>query len=61
MKILLVIIMSLNGRDIEQSYAMPTIAACWDLARQRVEILTEQHPDASKIGAGCTVDRGSLI
>lgn len=58
MTFVLTIIMVLGGKDFEENLAMSSLAQCWTLAHSRVEVLMKEHPDASKIGAGCTVDVG---
>ena len=56
--IYLTIVMVLAGKPSEESYSMQTLQQCWELAQSRVVALREAHPDATKIGAGCTIDLG---
>ena len=59
--IYLTIVMVLHGKPSEQNYAMQTFSQCWELAQERVKALHEAHPEATKTGAGCTIDFGAPV
>ncbi len=59
--IYLTIVMMLNGKPSEQHYAMQSFTQCWEIAQERIKALRELHPDATKVGAGCTIDTGEPI
>ena len=63
MIVILVVAMTVNGRDVERQDMVDSVSKCWEMAAKRMNDLYAQreHANITKIAVGCVIDMGKSL
>ncbi len=60
---MLVVVMTVNGQDVERQEIVGSVSECWEVAAKRLSELYAQreHANITKLGVGCVIDLGKSL